>query len=102
MGNESVSILVVAYALLIEQGERNLNFLFDICRWQVKEGDKGVTHETMTDHHLSFYQQSFIEAMGAVAATITQACAAVREGQVTSKGLWHIILQHLSGEGIQW
>ena len=54
MGNERVSILVVAYALLIEQGERNLNFLFDICRWQVEEGDRGVAHEVMTDYHLFF------------------------------------------------
>ena len=52
MGNERVSILVVAYAQQIEQGERNLNFLFDICRWQVEEGDKGVTYEVMTNHHL--------------------------------------------------
>ena len=54
MGNERVSILVVAYALLIEHGERNLNFLFDICRWKVEEGDGGVAHEVMTDHHLFF------------------------------------------------
>ena len=52
MGNECVSILVVAYALLIEQGERNLNFLFNICRWQVEEGDRGVAHEAMTNHDL--------------------------------------------------
>ena len=52
MGNEHVSILVVAYELLIEKEERNLNFLFDICRWQVGEGDGGVAHEAMTNHHL--------------------------------------------------
>ena len=52
MGNERVSILVVAYALLIEKRERYLNFVFDICRWQVQEDGGGVAHEAMTNHHL--------------------------------------------------
>ena len=54
MGNERVSILVVAYALLIVKGERDLNFLFDKCGWQVEEGDGGVSYEAITDHHLFF------------------------------------------------
>ena len=70
----------MAYALLIEQGKRNLNSLFDICRWQVKEGDAGVAHEAIADHHLFFYQQAFIEAMGAAAAAIAQASATRGQG----------------------
>ena len=40
-------MLVVAYALLIESREINLNFLFDICRWQVEEEDTRVAHEAL-------------------------------------------------------
>ena len=43
---------MVAYALLIEK--KNLNFLFDIGKWQVEEEDGGVSHEAITDHHLVF------------------------------------------------
>ena len=60
----------MAYALLIEQGKRNLNLLFDICRWQVEEGDAEVAHEVIANHHLFFYQQAFVEAMGVVAVAI--------------------------------
>ena len=35
------------YALLIDNGERNLNFLFDICRWQVEEENVGVAREAL-------------------------------------------------------
>ena len=49
--------------------------------------------------------------MGAAAPTISQASAVgggggggggVKEERVTAKGLWHIILRHSQGEGIQW
>ena len=66
----------MAYAQLIEQGKRNLNLLFDICRWQVEEGDVEVAHKAIANHHLFFYQQAFVEAMGVATATITQASAA--------------------------
>ena len=50
--NKYVS-LGVAYALHIEQGTREIfNFPFDKCRWQVEEGDVGVAHEEIADHHL--------------------------------------------------
>ena len=44
-----------------------------------------------------------MEAMGAAFTNITQASAAgVKEGQITSKGLRHIILRHSQEEGIRW
>ena len=29
-----------------------LNFMFDFCRWQVKDGGVEVVHGVMVDHHL--------------------------------------------------
>ena len=50
---------MVEYARLIEQGERNLNFLFDICGWQVEEGDGGVILEALAKHHLFFLKVKY-------------------------------------------
>ena len=45
-----------------------------------------------------FDQQTFAEAVGIVAAAITQVA---REVRVTSRGLGHIILRHSQGEEIR-
>ena len=41
MGNERVGILMVAYALLIEKGERKLNFLFAYVDGKSRKGTEG-------------------------------------------------------------
>ena len=55
--------------------KKNLNFLFDKCRWQVEDMDVKVAHGSIANHHLFFYQQAFIEVIGTVVATIAQASA---------------------------
>ena len=74
----------MAYALLTGQGKRNLILLFDICRWQVKEGDTKVAHEVIADNRLFFYQQAFVEAMGAAATAIAQAITIRGQGGLSN------------------
>ena len=59
-----------------------LNLLFNLCRWQVEDGGVEVAHGAIVDHHLFFYQQAFIEAMGAAIATAAQVDAARGQGGV--------------------
>ena len=47
----------------------------ETCRWQVEEGDVGVAYKAIADHHLFFYQQAFVEAIGVAIASIAQASA---------------------------
>ena len=49
---------------------------FDTCRCQVEDGDVKVVHEVLARHHLFFYHQAFMEAMGASIVAIAQASAA--------------------------
>ena len=50
-----------------------------------------------------FYQQAFIEAMGAAIATTAQADASRGQGMlVTSRGLRHTIPRRSREEGTQW
>ena len=58
-------------------------FPFDRCRWQVEDGDVKVVHEVQVKHHLFFYQQAFVEAVGVAAAAIAQASAAGSQGSVS-------------------
>ena len=81
----------MAYALLIENGERNLNFLFDICRWQVEKEDAGGCPRGTSP---VFYQQTFVEAMGVVVAGIAQASAAGGQGGLSN--LQRFIAHHPS------
>ena len=55
--------------------KKNLNLLFDMCRWQVEDGDVEIVHRAIAIYHLFFYQQAFIKAMSGIVATITQASA---------------------------
>ena len=32
--------------------KKNLNFPFDMCRWQVEDGDVEVVHGAIANHHL--------------------------------------------------
>ena len=40
------------YAPLMKEGKINLNFLFDMCRWQVKDEDVEVVRGAIANHHL--------------------------------------------------
>ena len=51
-----------------------------MCIWQVEDGDVEVVHEAKANHHLFFYQQVFIKAIGVVVATIAHASAARGQG----------------------
>ena len=51
-----------------------------MCRWQVEVRGVEVAHGVPVKHHLFFYQEAFIEAMGAAIATATQADAARGQG----------------------
>ena len=42
--------------------------------------DVEVVHGAIVNHHLFFYQQAFIKAMGAAVATIAQASTAGGQG----------------------
>ena len=53
--------------------KRNLNLLFDMTRWQVKEEDVEAVDRTTTSHD----QQAFMEAICNTTATIARASAVV-------------------------
>ena len=57
-----------------------LNLLFDLCRWKVEDGGVEVVHGAMVQPAPVFYQQAFIEAMGAAIARASQANVAKGQG----------------------
>ena len=52
----------------------------ETCRWQVEEGDVRVAYKAIADHHLFFYQQAFVEAIGVATAAIAQASSIWGQG----------------------
>ena len=80
--------------------KKNLKLPFDLCRWKVENEDAGVAHGA---HRLFFYQQAFAEAVDVAALSLHMLVQlGVKEDRVTSRGLWHIILQHVWEEGTRW
>ena len=55
-----------------------------MCRWQVEDGGVEVAHEVPVRHHLFFYQEAFIEAMGTTIATSIQDDAAISQGSASN------------------
>ena len=51
-----------------------------MCRWQVEVKDVEVVHKVSVRHHLFFYQQAFVEAVGVATTAIAQASAVGSQG----------------------
>ena len=51
-----------------------------MCRWQVEDGNVKVVHEVQVRHHLFFYHQALVEAIGVAAAAIAQASVVGSQG----------------------
>ena len=84
-----------------------------MCRWQVKDSDVEVVRRAIANHHL-FFTHKPLQRLWALQLPslrkrvlwllplhrLVQRWA--REGQVTSRGFRHIILQHTWEEGTRW
>ena len=53
---------------------------FDMCRWLVEDQDTEDVLKEIVDHRSFFYQQAFVEAVGAVATAIAQSSAVGSQG----------------------
>ena len=76
---------------------------FDMCRWQVEDRGVEVVHEVQVRHHLFFTSKPLLRLLGSQLLPLHRLVQpVVREVRVTSRGLSHIILRRLQGEGIRW
>ena len=76
--------------------KKNLILLIDMCRWKVEDEDVEVVHEAIANHHLFFTHGPLWRLWTLQLSPLHRLVQlGVKEGRVTSKGLKHIIHQHL-------
>ena len=59
-------------------------FPFDICRWQVEDGDVEVVHEVQVRHHLFFTNRPLLRLLGLQLLPFAQASAAASQGGLSN------------------
>ena len=93
--------------------KRNLNLLFDMCRWQVEEEKVEAMDRAITNHHRPLTNKPSWRLLVLRLLPLRRRVLWLpplhrlvqmwaREDRATSRGLRHIILQPSREEGNQW